>query len=350
MTTQKIFKHSLLFLGLIVLIIFIFTIHPAEIIKSYSLLSHPILLILFTTFLAFLAVFVKAYRWRTLIHKITHLKTPLGFSFQSVLAGIAAGSFLPGRVELARPFMYKTEYDIPIAKSFSALVIERAIDLLCFLIFLIIGLLLIPPQTIISLKLVIIFISLICLCIILTIIFPKPLSAIFKKIIHLSPLPLKFKTKISEFLEHIIESFIIFRSHGTIISIAILSFITNGLEIVRFYFITTAFGIPVTIAILATTFSAGILLGVLSAIPGGLGVTEFSTSAILIALIPATLPTLAKSAVLLDRTVSYYIIILVGSYLLIHWGYFKKNKNNNASSNPQENNPSAMPQKQPEVF
>ncbi len=326
MNARNVLKHSLLVLGIIVLIFFIYTIHPKEIYNILFALTSPLPLLILTLCLTFLSVLFKAHRWRILIHKITDIKTSLWFSTQSVFAGVAAGSFLPGRIELARPLIYKTEHGIPITKSLSALIIERALDLLCFLFFLLIGLLFIPSQNIISLNVVIIFISIICTCIILSIAFPKPLSAFFQKIICFFPLPLRLKTKITESIAHAIHSFIIFRTHGTIINIAILSLITNALEIARFYFIAQAFGIPATITILAITFSAGILLGVLSAIPGGIGITEFSSSTIIVALLPATLPAIAKSAILLDRAISYYIVILIGIYFLIHLGYFSKQR------------------------
>ncbi|GEM_PF-4835788 len=337
MNFTKIIKYGLLILGLIVLAIFIYTIHPQELVKTLKSFNSPLQLLLIAFSLTMLGILFKSYRWRLLIYKITQTKTSLWFSFQAVLAGIAAGSFIPGRMELARPILYKTKHQIPLTQSLSALIIERAIDLLCFVLFLLIGLIFIPSQNIISLKIVIIILSLITCCILSAIIFPLSIFKVISKIIGYIPLPASFKTKVLHFIEQSIMSFTIFHSKKTVISIVILSFITNALELVRFYFIAAAFGIFITIPILATILSSGILLGVLSAIPGGIGVTEFSSVAILTTLIPGTLATTAKSAILLDRAISYYVIIVLGALFLIHLGYFiTKEKTLNSSEEETE--------------
>ena len=324
MNLAKIFKFSLLILGIIILSAFIFTLHPQELLGIIKSLPSPIKIIVYTLSITLISIMFKAYRWRMLIQKITQTKTSIWFSFQAVLAGIAAGSFLPGRIELARPLLYHQKHDIPITKSLSALIIERAIDLLCFVLFLLVGLILIPSQKIISLKIVIVLLSIIIFCILAAIIYPKHIFKIITKIINYIPLPLKFKEKVLHFIEQSIMSFTIFQSKKTILNIAFLSFITNALEFVRFYILITAFGISLTTPIILTILSAGILLGVLSAIPGGIGITEFSSASILTTLAPTTLPTIAKSAILLDRAISYYVIIILGALCLIHLGYFIK--------------------------
>jgi uncharacterized protein (TIRG00374 family) len=315
---------SLLVFGLLILAAFIFTLDPKEIVYIISSLSSPAKTIIATVGVTLISILFKSYRWRLLIFKITNTKTSLWFSFQAVLAGIAAGSFIPGRIELARPLVYNQRHNIPITKSLSALIIERALDLLCFVLFLLVGLLLIPSQKIISLNIVIIILSLISFCILSAIIFPKQILNIIKKITNYIPLPLKFKEKTIAFIEQSIMSFTIFHSKKTILNIAFLSFITNILEFVRVYILLSAFEISVSIPIILTILSAGILLGVLSAIPGGIGVTEFSSASILTTLAPNILPAMAKSIILLDRVISYYIIIILGALCLIHLGYFTK--------------------------
>ncbi len=324
MDFTKIFKYSLLVFGIVILSAFIFTLQPQELLKIISSLSSPTKIILSTLAITIISILFKAYRWRILIHKITQTKTSMWFSFQAVLAGVAAGSFIPGRIELARPLLYKNEHQIPISKSLSALIIERAIDLLCFVLFLLLGLLFIPSQNIINLKIVIIVLTIITFCILAAIIYPKQILQLITKIVHHIPFPVKFNEKVLHFIEQSIMSFTIFQSKKTILNIAFLSFITNALEFVRFYILITAFGISVTIPIILTILSAGILLGVLSAIPGGIGITEFSSASILTTLAPTTLPAIAKSIILLDRAISYYVIIILGALCLIHLGYFTK--------------------------
>ena len=79
-------------------------------------------------------------------------------------------------------------------------------------------------------------------------------------------------------------------------------------------------------------------MGVLSAIPGGLGVTEFSAATLFRYAAPGSNEALSKSAILLDRIISYYFLIALGAILLIfHKKFLTVKRPANHNSFKQEN-------------
>jgi ubiquinone/menaquinone biosynthesis C-methylase UbiE/cbb3-type cytochrome oxidase subunit 3 len=76
--------------------------------------------------------------------------------------------------------------------------------------------------------------------------------------------------------------------------------------------------------IVAFTFSASLIFALITFIPGGIGITEISQVAILSSLFPIFQRELLSSIILLDRILTYYLLIFVGAIILII--YRKRNK------------------------
>ena len=309
---KKIIQKLLLIIGVIILIIFIKNIDLKIISLSFTTLGIKVITILFL-YVA-ISVIVKAVRWQFLMKKITDKFIPLRFSVMANLAGIAGGSLMPGRIDLVKPLMMKTKHDIRMSYSLSALMIERALDLLTLLLIAGVSLFLIPSQSIIKGYLVFIFILAVILVMILLVFFPKFLI----KIVSTIPLPINFKKKVEEFTSLLLEGFKSLKSKKFVFLIMFLSIITIGMEVLRFYFLMKFLNIPVTITIAGFTLAVAVIIGVLTMIPGGVGITEISTTGILTALTLA--PTdIIKSVVLIDRFIAYYLLLLIGSLILIYY-------------------------------
>ncbi len=322
---SKIIKRGLLFLGIVVLFSFIYSINFSNLPSILERFSSKSMLFLFSIaiILTFVNLILKSYRWKVLAQNMTEKTVSLKFAFLSIMGGIAAASFIPGRVEFAKPLLLKSELDIPLTKSFSALIIERALDLLTLLIFLIPSLFLISFSKIINpttiYYFVIIFFTLSCS----VIIYPNFYKKISLKIIKIIPLPKSFKEKLSTFASHLFESYATLKSKNAILLI-LISLIANGLEILRFHFILTMLGIHTTLAATSFIFVVAIIIGVLSTIPGGIGVTEVSAAALIAHFDPTSQSSLIKTSILVDRIVSYYLLILLGSVVLVFQQYFFK--------------------------
>ena len=106
----------------------------------------------------------------------------------------------------------------------------------------------------------------------------------------------------------------------------IFSIIINSIEIIRFYFILQMLGIAAPIAAIGFAFTASIVVGVVTMIPGGIGVTEISAAEIIAQLLPAASKGLITSGVLLDRVLAYYLLIAIGALVLTLSGRFKKDQ------------------------
>ena len=322
-----IIKRGLLVVGIVILILFIATLDFQSIVESMQALKQSALLLLvgITLLLTFLNIAIKAYRWKILVYKTSGVTIPILFSFNSILAGVAAASFLPGRIEMVKPLLLKTEYDVPLSKSFSALVLDRVLDLLFLILILAVCLLFIPLPGFISFTAIAILAGMVIIATLAFILFPQPILTLFNRIIQLFPFSDHFKAKTNHFMAEIILSFTILASRKAALLLGISSLLANVLEVVRFYYLLQLLGIPASLALTGFVFTVSILLGIITAIPGGIGVTELSAATI----IEKTLFTpgsLTKTAVLLDRIISYYFIILLGALILIFQGYFLKVK------------------------
>lgn len=305
----------LLFIGVIILFFFIKNLNLT--IVSLSIISLGFKLTIILLLYVFSSVVIKAVRWQFLMVTITGTKISLGSSITANLAGIAGGSLLPGRIDLVKPLMMKNNYAIKMSQSLSALMIERALDLLILLLIAAVSFFLIPAQDIINGYVVLTFIVMVFITLIFLIFFPTILFKISTMIIRKVPSTSKTKMKIEEFITTVLYGFTSLRSRFFMGLMLFLSFLTIGLEVVRFYFLIYFLGIQATPAIIGFALSAAVIIGVIALIPGGIGVTEFSAAGIIIALLSTAPEEVIKSAVLIDRFLAYYILLLIGSIILI---------------------------------
>ncbi len=321
--SKKWFKYVMVAVGFIILGWFVFTINPREMSETLRNIGFKRLLIIFLSAIAIIIInlLLKAYRWKMLVEKVADQKTSLWFSFNSILAGVAASSFIPGRVEVAKPFLLKAEYDVPISKSFSALIIERVLDLLTLLLIPAIALLLFPQQSFIRIEFLALIIIFLLAFASLLILFPKLFLSMISGILRILFLPLSLRIKIQSFAEQLILGFAIFKSKRTILSLFLISLIANGSEIIRFFIIAHLLNIDLSFGLASLIFTSSLLIGVLSAIPGGMGATELSAVALFSYLLPATSSVLMKSTILIDRIVSFYLLVIAGAILLL---FYKK--------------------------
>ena len=318
--------HRILFLiGIVVLVFFIRSLDFHTIILAISQIkmSALVLVVIVSLGLTLLNILFKAYRWKVLIASIAGTPISIGFSFTAILAGVAAGSILPGRVEVARPLVLKTKYNVPLPQSLSALMLERVLDLVALVLIMTLAIFVIPSSYFKGVTLIFSLAIILLGGTVLVALYPPFFRTVSHNLIRLLPISEQLKTKSKKVVDQVLLSFRVLRSRRALLSIGALSLVGNTFEIVRYSFIFYVLGLHIPIALLAFTFVASLLIGVVTAIPGGVGVTEFSASSILGELATATSQGLIKSAILLDRIISYYSIILAGSIILVVQNQFK---------------------------
>jgi len=317
MDYKKLIKRGLLILGIIILLIFIKNINVK--IVRLSLNALGITKIFFLIGLTFLNVFIKAIRWKLLIRKMNQTRIPLWFSFISIIAGVAGGSFIPGRIEFAKPFMLKSTYNVRLSHSLSALTIERMLDLLTLLFIAIFALFFIPAQNIISNEIIFLLTTLIIVVTVLITLFPDFFVTLLQKPINFLPFSQQLKTKGKEFIKILFHGFIILRDKTFVVLMTLLSFIANGIEVVRFYALMQFLSIDISLALIGFVFVAGVIIGIITMIPGGIGITELSISGLLTMFLAAVPKGLINIAVLIDRFIAYYLLVILGSLALIFY-------------------------------
>ncbi|HLD80252.1 MAG TPA: lysylphosphatidylglycerol synthase transmembrane domain-containing protein [Candidatus Nanoarchaeia archaeon] len=308
-------KHLLFLLGVIILIFFLKSLDLVAISKSLSSLTFSSVIIILL--LTILSISLRAYRWQFLTSKASGENISFLFSFKSILGGVAAASLIPGRIELSKPLLLKHDFDIPISKSFPLMLIERLFDLFSVLIFLVLGLFFVHLDGATGQGQIRMLLVLLCLLIAGMLLSPVSVLKMLQKAAPRLPLPVSFRDKIALWCEQIISSFTAFNEKSFIL-VAAISVAAIILEIIRLWYILHFLTVSVPFMAVGFVLSSSVLIGVLSAIPGGIGVVEFSAANILSSLTGAY-PPVIKSAILIDRMVAYYLLVAVGSLLLIFW-------------------------------
>ena len=205
-------------------------------------------------------------RWQILLKK-NDINIPIKKSFLLFLGGMSM-SITPGHVgELIKSQLIKTIYNIPRTKTAPIIFVEKFYDLTGAIIASIIGII------ILGMDASLILISVSILIVIIFLIYYRPIFEFILKRVT--------KTKFfSKYSENISDSYEIVRNSTT----PQISSISFGLSVlywiiisVAVHFILLSFGIE-SVSILKTIsiYSSSVIIGAISFIPGGLGITEGS--------------------------------------------------------------------------
>jgi glycosyltransferase 2 family protein len=315
MKTTKILKSILLLLGIFVLLMFFFSIDMDQLIIGLSKLNLTIISAI--VFFTFLNVLVKAYRWKFLVYKITKKQVSVWFAFKSILAGVAAGSFTPGRGgEVAKPLMLKLKYGISISKSLPGIIIERMFDLSALILLFFLSLIAVPSDTI-YVQSIALFSAVLIVLFILLIIAPAKLFSFSLYLLDLLPLPKSLHTRIVAISTDFFNGFKILRDTKSIVLVSILSILSMLLEVSRLLILFLVFTIPITFAKTTFAFASSIVIGTLTMIPGGIGATEVSQAKVIENIVYVANVDFLKNAILIDRFIAYYLLIILGAMVLI---------------------------------
>ena len=205
-------------------------------------------------------------RWQILLKK-NDINIPIKKSFLLFLGGMSM-SITPGHVgELIKSQLMKTIYNIPRTKTAPIIFVEKFYDLTGAIIASIIGIIILGMDT----SLILISVSI--LIVIIFLIYYRPIFEFILKRVT--------KTKFfSKYSENISDSYEIVRNSTTprILSISFgLSILYWIIISVAVHFILLSFGIE-SISVLKTIsiYSSSVIIGAISFIPGGLGITEGS--------------------------------------------------------------------------
>jgi len=205
-------------------------------------------------------------RWQFLLKK-NDINIPTKNSFLIFLGGTSM-VITPGHIgELIKSQLMKTSYDIPRTKTAPIIFIEKFYDLTGAIIASIIGIIVLGMDT------NLIIFSTLVLFVIIFLIFYRPIFEFILKGIT--------KTKLfSKYSDNIVDSYEIIRNSTTAKTASIsfgLSILYWILISIAAYVILLSFGIDsITLLRTISIYSSSVIIGALSFIPGGIGVTEGS--------------------------------------------------------------------------
>jgi uncharacterized protein (TIRG00374 family) len=138
------------------------------------------------------------------------------------------------------------------------------------------------------------------------------------------PLPASLRERGLRLMETFFSSLLLLRGQRTLWLLLILTGAVQALDIVRVFTVFGAVGMPLALPLVAFAYLGANMLGMALVIPGGVGVTEVSMAGLVGLLAPgAAAPSLARSAVLIDRFFSYYLLVLIGAGLLVAYHRFR---------------------------
>ena len=282
-----------------------------EKISNFKIIFVPIILSLIS-----LNWIVRFYRWHILL-KNSNIHVPIKNNFIIYLASLSL-SITPGQIgELIKSEFLKKQFKIPRSKTLPIIFIEKFYDLMGVLIASIIGVWYFEGGS------YLISIGIVLLVLIFILILSR---SIFEKVLLLI-CKIKF---FSKYQKNFLESYNVLRnSLKTKIGLksVILSFIFWVIQGIAVYFILLALGINELNFLIATSANAiSVLIGALSFVPGGLGVTEASMGGLL-SLQGIEISFALITAVIIRIFTSWYTVV-AGFIALKFSGGFSLNEQN----------------------
>jgi uncharacterized protein (TIRG00374 family) len=282
-----------------------------EKITNFKIIFVPVILSLIS-----LNWVVRFYRWHILL-KNSNIHVPIKNNFMIYLASLSL-SITPGQIgELIKSEFLKKQFKIPRSKTLPIIFIEKFYDLMGVLIASIIGVWYFEGGS------YLISIGIVLLVLIFVLILSR---SIFEKVLLLI-CKIKF---FSKYQKNFLESYNVLRnSLKTKIGLksVILSFIFWVIQGIAVYFILLALGINELNFLIATSANAiSVLIGALSFVPGGLGVTEASMGGLL-SLQGIEISFALITAVIIRIFTSWYTVV-AGFIALKFSGGFSLNEQN----------------------
>lgn len=264
---------------------------------------------------------LKAVRWRFMAAQLAEPPLSLVQAAAAVVAGVAAASLTPARgVELAKPLLLRRSRGVAVSTSTAAVIVERLLDGVGMIVLFGISVALVPAGRAAVFRPVFAVIGIFVVGVGLVLAVPSRLSAVLTRVISALPLPASVRPRALSLVQQLLRGMLMWRRHEQLWIVVALSIVATVVEAFRLSLVCAALGVPITVVQAMFTFSLANLVAVLTLIPGGVGVTELSMAGIIRLITAAGSSAALTAAVLVDRILSYYLVIVVGSLVLLAVG------------------------------
>lgn len=309
----RIVRWTLSTAGLFILLLFLTRFDGRELFLNISRLK----LGLFLQAVAFTAlnILAKAFRWRLMVRQACDVHPSLGHAIQAVLAGVAGATIFPGRAfDLAKPAMLRVSYDVPFSRAIPAVVAERILDFAALAALFIAAAAGMPRLVTILPRSMLIAAGALFLAALFALLFYPTL--------WLAPVGRLASSRFAmdrfgRFVASIQDALALMQRSAKGWLVALYSVVAISAEIGRAFSVFQAFDVQVSIGAIALTFAASVIIGLLALIPGGVGVTETSQVSLIALFAPHAPSGALNGAVLVDRLLSYYALVIAGALILL---------------------------------
>lgn len=261
---------------------------------------------------------VKALRWQVMTGRMRDRPLGLPAAGAAILAGVAAASLTPGRtLELAKPLLLRASHGVPMASSTAAVVVERLLDGAALGVLFAASLVLVPAARGSAFYPVFASLALFLAAGAAILLLPHRLaSAAAWAATHL-PLPTGARSRIASVGVRFAGALAAWREGRMLGLLLVLSVAAAFLEVLRLTAVFAALRLQVGVPEAMLAFCAANLLAAITFIPGGIGITELSLTGIITFVSAAGSHTAVGAAVLVDRALSYYLVVGVGGLILL---------------------------------
>ena len=305
-------QFLVLLFSIILVIILILWIGPSNILKALE--TADWWFILLAVFIHLVVIWIRSVRWGFIIKQTTEFKN----NFIVKTIGLFAGNFSPMRSagEVFTAVAGKKINKISLSEGLSAGLTERFFDLAIAGSLLIVSGLFLPKIRFIAIAGGVL--SLTVMFVVYLVNWREGSGIWIYDKIHpiISKLPIRKEVlnniydRLTHGLEGIINYANSFSSYKNLLFVLILSLLSWILECVRLYTVFYAFHVDINFLAIVIIFLLANVVGVLSALPGGIGSIEISLTGLFVLFgVPSAL---AGSIALIDRLVSFWLVTALG--------------------------------------
>jgi len=259
--------------------------------------------LLFIIPLIMASYFIRAFRWNMLL-KSLQIKIDTKESLQIFFAGMAFG-ITPAKIgEVIKSHILKKNHSQPLSKTAPIIFVERYYDLVGIIIISLIGMWFVDLQKILIVTLFILAILFMVL---------SQQRNLFESILKkMTRIPLLKRYVMSILLSYDSVSLLLKpKIYAKAISYSISAW---GVESIAVFFIFEGFKVDLSFPVVALIFTSSTLLGGISLVPGGIGVTEGGMLGLL--LLHNIDYTTSFSLVLLVRLLTLWMSVIIGFIVL----------------------------------
>ncbi len=275
--------------------------------SEFSLWLLPVILIL-----SLVNFVLRFYKWNYYLNLIKVKINKLD-SFYIFMSGLIM-SVTPGKIgEFLKAYLVKEKTKIPMSKTSPVVVVERLTDSIAFILISLVGAYIFDYGMTIT---ILITALLIFLIILLT--SPK----LFLLVLHLLEKSKRLKKHIVK-IENAYKNIQVLLKPGVMIKMTVLSIIAWLAECLGYYLILRNFGININFLWASFSYAFANIIGTVSMLPGGLGVTEGSLTLLLLEQGVSKTTSVATTFIVRVSTLWFSVLVGVIALTLLH----KRDKN-----------------------